>query len=96
MLHCIPAAGQAFRSSPSAMPRNQGKLKIRRIVQNAARNATFRKRRATLLDKAKELSILCKIPVAMAVYGPGNAEPAFWPPKLDKAKGIMQKYLELA
>ena len=78
------------------MPRNHGKLKIRWIVQDAARDATFRMRRATLLEKAKELSIICQIPVAMVVYGPGNAEPAFWPPKLDKAKGIMQKYLELA
>jgi hypothetical protein len=77
------------------MPRNHGKLKIRWIVQNAARNATFGMRRATLLEKAKELSILCQIPVAMVVYGPGNAKPAFWPEDLDEAKGIMQRYLEL-
>jgi len=67
LLHYIPAAGQGFRSPPSAMPRNHGKFKIPWIVQNAARNATFPKRRAALLEKAKELSILCKIPVAMAV-----------------------------
>jgi hypothetical protein len=49
------------------MPRNHGKLKIQWIVENASQNATFRKRHAALLGKAKELSILCKIPVAMAV-----------------------------
>ncbi|CAD6273012.1 unnamed protein product [Miscanthus lutarioriparius] len=77
------------------MPRNHGKLKTRWIVQDAARDATFRMRRATLLEKAKELSIICQIPVAMVVYGPGNAEPAFWPEDLDEAKGIMRRYLEL-
>ena len=77
------------------MPRNHGKLKIRWIVQDDARDATFRIRRATLLEKAKELSIICQIPVAMVVYGPGNAEPAFWPEDLDEAKGIMRRYLEL-
>jgi hypothetical protein len=71
------------------MPRNHGKLKNKWIVKNAAQNAMFQKRRAALLEKAKELSILCKIPVAMAVQGPGNAEPAFWLPELDEAKGIM-------
>jgi hypothetical protein len=49
------------------MPRNHGKLKIQWIIENAALNATFRKRRAVLLEMAKELSILCKIPVAMTV-----------------------------
>jgi hypothetical protein len=43
------------------MPRNHGKLNIQGIVKNAAQNAMFRKRRAALLGKAKELSILCKI-----------------------------------
>jgi hypothetical protein len=33
--------------------------------------------------------------MATAVSGLGNAEPAFWLPELDEAKGIMQKYLEL-
>ncbi|KAG0516854.1 hypothetical protein BDA96_09G038100 [Sorghum bicolor] len=77
------------------MPRNHGKVKIQWIVQKAARNATFRKRCATLLEKAKKLSVLCQIPVAMVVYGPDNAEPAFWPENLDEAKGIMRSYLEL-
>ncbi|CAD6334709.1 unnamed protein product [Miscanthus lutarioriparius] len=62
--------------------------------RRAGRDA-FRIRRATLLEKSKELSILCQIPVAMVVYGPGNAEPAFWPEDLDEAKGIMRRYLEL-
>jgi hypothetical protein len=43
------------------MPRNHGKLKNKWIVENAAQNATFRKRRAALLEKAKELSILWKV-----------------------------------
>lgn len=77
------------------MPRSRGKLKIQWIVENASRNATFRKRRATLLEKAKELSTLCKIPVVVVVYGPGgNAEPASWP-ELEEAKKIMQKYQAL-
>jgi hypothetical protein len=67
LLHCIPATHQGFRSSPSAKPRNHGKLKIQWIIENAALNVTFWKRRAVLLEKAKELSILCKIPVATAV-----------------------------
>jgi hypothetical protein len=49
------------------MPRNHGKLKIQWIIENAMRNVTFQKLRAALLEKAKELCILCKILVAMAV-----------------------------
>jgi hypothetical protein len=43
------------------MPRNHGKLNIQGIIKNTVQNMTFWKRRAALLGKAKELSILCKI-----------------------------------
>ena len=48
-----------------------------------------------LLEKEKDITILCKIPMAMVVYGPGNTELALWLPGHNEAKDIMHKNLEL-
>nr|CAB3463851.1 unnamed protein product [Digitaria exilis] len=58
------------------MPRRQ-KLKVQWIEKNGPRNASFRKRRDTLIQKTRELSILCSVPAAVVVYGGGEAEPKY-------------------
>ncbi|KAL2233734.1 UNVERIFIED_CONTAM: MADS-box protein FLOWERING LOCUS C [Sesamum indicum] len=43
------------------------KLEMKRIEDNSARQVTFSKRRKGLLKKAKELSVLCDLDVALLI-----------------------------
>lgn len=76
------------------MPRNPKKLKMRWIDDKKQRQATFRNRRATLLAKAKELATLCDVPVAVVVYGYGEAVPATWPSEAE-TKEVLERYAAL-
>ncbi|GFP88397.1 agamous-like mads-box protein agl11 [Phtheirospermum japonicum] len=44
------------------------KLEIKRIEDKSARQVTFSKRRNGLLKKAKELSVLCDLDVAVIIF----------------------------
>lgn len=46
----------------------RGKIEIKKIENINSRQVTFSKRRAGLLKKAKELSILCDAEVAVIVF----------------------------
>ncbi|XP_021748268.1 truncated transcription factor CAULIFLOWER A-like isoform X1 [Chenopodium quinoa] len=48
----------------------RGKVELKRIENNISRQVTFSKRRAGLLKKAKELSILCDAEIALIVFSP--------------------------
>ncbi|CAN6349655.1 unnamed protein product [Urochloa humidicola] len=76
------------------MPRRGGKVKIQWIMQKAVRQATFRKRHATLFDKARDLSVLCGVPAAVVVYGHGEAEPKVWP-GVEEVREILQRHRDL-
>ncbi|KAF8762684.1 hypothetical protein HU200_009213 [Digitaria exilis] len=76
------------------MPRRQ-KLKVQWIEKNGPRNASFRKRRDTLIQKTRELSILCSVPAAVVVYGGGEAERKFWPEDPEEVKQVMRRYRDL-
>ncbi|TVU17946.1 hypothetical protein EJB05_34008, partial [Eragrostis curvula] len=76
----------------------RSKVKIQWIADRRARQQTFLKRRHTLLEKARELSILCDVPAAVVVYGgPGREAdpPATWPPA-PEATAILQRYPNLS
>ncbi|CAL4910433.1 unnamed protein product [Urochloa decumbens] len=79
------------------MPRRGGKVKIQWIMQKGVRQATFRKRHATLFDKARDLSILCGVPAAVVVYGGSGeaaAEPKVWP-GVEEVREILQRHRDL-
>ncbi|OEL13574.1 hypothetical protein BAE44_0025407 [Dichanthelium oligosanthes] len=63
-------------------------------MKKIARQAAFRKRRATLIRKAKELSTLCKVPAAVVVYGRGETEPKVWP-GVQEVTEVLQRYRDL-
>ncbi|KAI6692205.1 hypothetical protein NL676_019915 [Syzygium grande] len=44
------------------------KVEIRRIADKSSRQVTFSKRRGGLMKKARELSVLCDVDVALAVF----------------------------
>eukprot|EP00262_Sarcandra_glabra_P015369 TRINITY_DN4734_c0_g1_i1.p1 TRINITY_DN4734_c0_g1~~TRINITY_DN4734_c0_g1_i1.p1 ORF type:complete len:348 (-),score=51.61 TRINITY_DN4734_c0_g1_i1:342-1385(-) len=46
------------------------KLKIKRLENTSGRQVTYSKRRAGILKKAKELSILCDIDIALLMFSP--------------------------
>ncbi|XP_021842476.2 agamous-like MADS-box protein AGL12 isoform X2 [Spinacia oleracea] len=48
----------------------RGKVQLKRIVNPVHRQVTFCKRRAGLLKKAKELSVLCDADVGVVVFSP--------------------------
>ncbi|RLN00726.1 hypothetical protein C2845_PM06G07700 [Panicum miliaceum] len=75
------------------MPR-AGKVKIQWIMEKGVRQASFRKRRGTLFDKARDLSILCQVPAAVIVYGGGEAEPQVWP-GVQEVTEILRRYRDL-
>ncbi|XP_037466212.1 agamous-like MADS-box protein AGL14 [Triticum dicoccoides] len=48
----------------------RGKTEMKRIENATSRQVTFSKRRNGLLKKAFELSVLCDVEVALAVFSP--------------------------
>ncbi|KAL2894299.1 Agamous-like MADS-box protein AGL12 [Bienertia sinuspersici] len=48
----------------------RGKVQLKRIVNPVHRQVTFCKRRAGLLKKAKELSILCDADIGVFIFSP--------------------------
>ncbi|RRT34388.1 hypothetical protein BHE74_00059708 [Ensete ventricosum] len=50
------------------------KLKIKRLENSSSRQVTYSKRKAGILKKAKELSILCDIDLVLLMFAP-NGKP---------------------
>ncbi|EER91288.2 hypothetical protein SORBI_3001G180600 [Sorghum bicolor] len=55
------------------------KVNLQRILNDATRRATFRKRRQGLMKKARELATLCDVDACVVVYGEGETRPHVWP-----------------
>ncbi|CAA6675334.1 unnamed protein product [Spirodela intermedia] len=71
------------------------KVKLQWIANDAARRATFKKRRKGLLKKVQELSILCDIKACMVVYGPYDPQPEVWPSGGDEAAALLRGFRRL-
>lgn len=54
-------------------------MKLEWIANDAARRATFKKRRKGLMKKVSELSTLCDVRSCLIVYGHNEATPEVWP-----------------
>ncbi|KAK3154096.1 hypothetical protein QOZ80_2BG0185960 [Eleusine coracana subsp. coracana] len=68
------------------------KLHLQYILKNSARRATFKKRRASLLKKARELATLCDVDACVVVYGEGESRPEVWPPSPTEATRILDRF----
>lgn len=55
------------------------KVKLAFISNDAARKATFKKRKKGLLKKVTELSTLCGIDACAIIFSPFSAQPELWP-----------------
>ncbi|KAF8028747.1 hypothetical protein BT93_E1411 [Corymbia citriodora subsp. variegata] len=64
------------------------KVTLAYIANDAARKATFKKRKKGLMKKVSELSTLCGIEACAIVYSPYQAEPEVWPSPLGARRAI--------
>ncbi|KAJ8752918.1 hypothetical protein K2173_008653 [Erythroxylum novogranatense] len=67
------------------------KIEIKRIEKESTRQVTFSKRRAGLVKKASELSLLCGAEVAIIAFSPGEKAFSFGHPNVDS---ILDAYLD--
>ncbi|KAK2410378.1 agamous MADS-box protein AGL80 [Trifolium repens] len=70
------------------------KVKLAFIVNDAARKASFNKRKTNLLKKVDEISTLCGIEACAIVYGPFEPQPAIWPSPLE-VQNVLSKFRSL-
>ncbi|CAL1404125.1 unnamed protein product [Linum trigynum] len=69
------------------------RLRLAWIPNEAARRATMRKRRQSLVKKVKELSVLCGVPAFCVIYCPDEPEPTVWPPDREEAEKLLARFL---
>ncbi|KAJ8749367.1 hypothetical protein K2173_018856 [Erythroxylum novogranatense] len=67
------------------------KIEIKQIEKESTRQVTFSKRRAGLVKKASELSLLCGAEVAIIAFSPGEKAFSFGHPNADS---ILDAYLD--
>ncbi|KAK7396780.1 hypothetical protein VNO78_17938 [Psophocarpus tetragonolobus] len=72
------------------MPRRK-KLAVKLIENLAARKACYKKRRASLLKKVEDLTILCGLDACAIIHGPGDNVPTVWPSH-DKAQDLLHNF----
>ncbi|XP_068669179.1 agamous-like MADS-box protein AGL80 [Aristolochia californica] len=70
------------------------KVKLAWIANDAARKATYKKRKKGLLKKVSELSILCGVEASAVVIGPNEQQPEVWP-SVHEAQRILLKFKTL-
>ncbi|XP_068668932.1 agamous-like MADS-box protein AGL80 [Aristolochia californica] len=70
------------------------KVKLAWIINDAARKATYKKRKKGLLKKVSELSTLCGVEASALVFGPNEPQPEAWP-SVHEAQRILLKFKTL-
>jgi hypothetical protein len=70
------------------------KVKLAFIVNDAARKASYNKRKTNLLKKVDEISTLCGIEACAIVYGPFEPQPDIWPSPLG-VQNVLSKFRSL-
>ncbi|KAL8097200.1 hypothetical protein AgCh_030352 [Apium graveolens] len=71
----------------------RGKVVFARIADEKKRKESLRKRKAGLLKKMSELTILCGMEAAVVVCNREDSEPTVWPSK-EEAKATINKFLD--
>ncbi|WOL03281.1 agamous-like MADS-box protein AGL65 [Canna indica] len=71
------------------------KLKIKRLENSSSRQVTYSKRKAGILKKAKELSILCDIDLILLMFAP-NGKPTICVGDRSNIEAVVSRYAEVA
>ncbi|EAY81734.1 hypothetical protein OsI_36907 [Oryza sativa Indica Group] len=69
------------------------KLKIKKLENSSGRHITYSKRRSGILKKAKELSILCDIPLILLMFSP-NDKPTICVGDHSSIEDVITKYAQ--
>ncbi|XP_052150130.1 agamous-like MADS-box protein AGL80 [Oryza glaberrima] len=75
------------------MARN--KVKLQRIINDAKRRATFKKRLKGLMKKASELATLCSVDTCLMVYGEGEAQATVVWPSESEVMRVLERFKAL-
>ncbi|KAF4373629.1 hypothetical protein F8388_025323 [Cannabis sativa] len=70
------------------------KVKLAYINNDAARKATYKKRKTGLIKKVSELSTLCGVDVCAIIYSPFNTQPEVYP-SLPGVQCIVEKFKKM-
>lgn len=70
------------------------KLKIKRLESSSNRQVTYSKRRSGILKKAKELSILCDIDIALLMFSP-TGKPTLFHGERSSIEEVIAKFAQL-
>ncbi|XP_062116538.1 agamous-like MADS-box protein AGL65 isoform X2 [Humulus lupulus] len=70
------------------------KLKIKRLESTSNRQVTYSKRRNGILKKAKELSILCDIDIALLMFSP-SGKPTLYQGERSNFEEVITKFAQL-
>ncbi|KAG0480397.1 hypothetical protein HPP92_011255 [Vanilla planifolia] len=70
------------------------KLKIKRLENTSGRQVTYSKRRAGILKKAKELSILCDIDIVLLMFSP-TGKPTLCLGEHSNIEDVIAKFAQL-
>ncbi|RZC79602.1 hypothetical protein C5167_031181 [Papaver somniferum] len=70
------------------------KLKIKRLENTSGRQVTYSKRRAGILKKARELSILCDIDIALLMFSP-TGKPTLCLGERSNIEEVIAKFAQL-
>ncbi|KAJ3671553.1 hypothetical protein LUZ60_007632 [Juncus effusus] len=68
------------------------RVRIEKIAHEPTRLATFKKRKACIMKKAHELSVLCSIPVYVEVSDGPNSTTEVWPQSEKEASEIINRF----
>uniref|UniRef100_A0A0D6QRE7 MADS-box domain-containing protein n=1 Tax=Araucaria cunninghamii TaxID=56994 RepID=A0A0D6QRE7_ARACU len=71
--------------------RGRGQVNMRRIVNPIQRKVTFSKRKGGLLKKARELSVLCDVEIALFIFSPTGKLYEFGSPSVKRNLGRYQE-----
>lgn len=67
-------------------------MKLVWIQNDAARKATFKKRRKGLIKKVSELSTLCDVKACAMVFSPYEVAPEIWPPDSQDVMDVLSRF----
>uniref|UniRef100_A0A0D9VEZ5 MADS-box domain-containing protein n=1 Tax=Leersia perrieri TaxID=77586 RepID=A0A0D9VEZ5_9ORYZ len=68
------------------------RVKLQRILNDAQRRATFKKRLKGLTKKATELATLCGVEMCLIVYGEGAVEATEVWPSVPEATSVLERF----
>jgi len=72
------------------------KCKTGQVKCNKELLRIFVHRKAGIMKKAHELSVLCGVAIAVVIFGPDKDAPHVWPQKLENLHGIIGRYLSIS